>query len=74
MQEMSPNGSTWREERAIDLICLRALKDGWLDGEGLAPPSYGLDWFDAAFARFYPADAPRPYVYPMPDGGVQLEW
>ena len=53
---------------------LRSLKDGWLEGKGLAPRAAGLDWFAAAVARFYSADLPRPYLYPTPEGGLQAEW
>ena len=53
---------------------LRELKDGWLDGEGLAPDSDGLDWLAESFDRMYSNDAPLPRLYPMPEGGVQAEW
>ena len=52
----------------------RGMKDGWLDGNGLAPNHAGLDWLDNAFASLYPAHGRLPYVYPTPKGGVQLEW
>ena len=53
---------------------LRAMQDGWLDGAGKAPSHAGLDWLADAFARHYPDDAPLPYAYPTPEGGVQFEW
>ena len=63
---------------------LRDLKDGWADGMqnvrdwgsgfGKAPSQDGLDWLAAQFERFYPNDAPRPRIYPTPEGGVQIEW
>lgn len=52
----------------------RAMQDGWLDGEGLAPSHAGLDWLSSALERHFPSDAPLPYTYPTPAGGVQLEW
>ena len=52
----------------------RAMQDGWLDGEGLAPRHAGLDWLADALDRHFQADAPLPYTYPTPAGGVQLEW
>ena len=52
----------------------RAMQDGWLDGEGLAPSHAGLDWLAASFDRYHPADAPLPYTYPMPDGRIEMEW
>ncbi len=53
---------------------LRLLEDGWLDGEGLAPPSDGLDWLYSAFDRHYPDEVPLPHLYPTEGGGVQAEW
>lgn len=62
----------------------RDLEDGWADGMqnvrdwgsgfGKAPSHNGLDWLAAQFERFYPDDAPRPRLYPTPEGGVQAEW
>lgn len=53
---------------------LRALKDGWYDGLGVAPPAAGLDWLAAAFNGHYPDTLSLPYVYPVAEGGVRLEW
>ena len=63
---------------------LRNLKDGWADGVqyagdwgkgyGKAPSHVGLDWLSARLADEYPDDLPRPYIYPTPEGAVQLEW
>ncbi len=63
---------------------LRNLEDGWADGVqyagdwgkgyGKAPSHAGLDWLSARFTDEYPDDLPRPYIYPTPEGGVQLEW
>lgn len=52
----------------------RNMQDGWLDGDGTAPPHSGLDWLSEAFRRGYPDDIPLPYTYPTFDGGVQCEW
>lgn len=62
----------------------RELKDGWADGMqyagnwgngyGKAPSPSGLDWLSVAFTRHYPEDAPLPFTYPTPEGGVQMEW
>ena len=44
---------------------LRGMQDGWLEGDGKAPPHSGLDWLSGAFAkRGYPDDIPLPYTYP----------
>ena len=63
---------------------LRDLRDGWADGAqntrdwgsgfGKAPSHDGLDWLTEQFERFYPSDAPRPYIYPTAEGGIQAEW
>ena len=53
---------------------LRQIRDGWLEGNGLAPPGSGLDWLADAFDRNYPEDAPLPHLYPTERGGVQAEW
>ena len=52
----------------------RDMKDGWLEGEGVAPSLEGLDWLAAGFDRHFPDDLPLPYLYPTPEGGVQAEW
>ena len=52
----------------------RGMSDGWLDGGGTAPSQSGLDWLVDSFESCFPADAPLPYTYPTPDGGIQMEW
>lgn len=53
---------------------LSVLKDGWLDGHGIAPDKSGLDWLAEMFELFYDPGLPLPHVFPTPDGGVQVEW
>lgn len=53
---------------------LRALRDGWLDGQGRAPSPAGLDRFAARFDEDYPERLPPPRIYPTLAGGAQLEW
>lgn len=53
---------------------LALLRDGWLDGAGVKPTSAGLTWLAKTWTDQWPEDAQLPYVYPTPDGGVQLEW
>lgn len=53
---------------------LRRLQDGWLEDGGKAPNHKGLDWLSETFGLYYPDDLPLPYVYPMTDGGITLEW
>ena len=52
----------------------RALKDGWLEGDGRAPDLAGLDWLSDSFDHHYPEDIPLPHTYPTPEGGVEMEW
>lgn len=52
----------------------RDMKDGWLEGRGVAPSMDGLDWLAATFDRHFPDDLPLPYLYPTPEGGVEAEW
>lgn len=52
----------------------RNLRDGWLDGEGMAPEYANLDWLSEAFGLYYPGYIPLPRTYPMANGGVSLEW
>ena len=59
---------------AAQLDELRALSDGWLDGDGLAPPPDGLDRLATHFENYYPEQLPLPSIYPTPTGGAQLEW
>lgn len=53
---------------------IAALKDGWLDGKGIAPPTDELEWLANAFDANFDADLPLPYLYPTAEGGIQAEW
>ena len=53
---------------------LRNLSNGWLDGEGIAPPAKFLDWLSQRFELIYPDELPLPHMYPTPEGGIQAEW
>jgi hypothetical protein len=53
---------------------LRSMKNGWLEGRGLAPSECGLDWLADAVTRNYPDDLPQPLFYPTEEGGIRLEW
>lgn len=59
---------------AAQLDELRALGDGWLDGDGQALSSEGLDRLAVRFEEHYPEQLPLPSIYPTPAGGAQLEW
>lgn len=53
---------------------LRNLKDGWLEGKGIAPNHNELDWLAREFEHNYSDELPLPYVYPTEEGGIVLEW
>jgi hypothetical protein len=53
---------------------LSYLKDGWYNGEGVAPHRSLLKVFNEYFEAFYDATLPLPYLYPTIDGGLQAEW
>ncbi len=53
---------------------LAVLRDGWLDGQGLRPSPDGLTWLSDFWSKYWPSDLAQPYVYPMLNGDVQLEW
>lgn len=57
----------WLEE-------LKELKDGWLDGKGLAPRSDALDMLAQHFDLSFDANLRLPYLYPTAEGGIQAEW
>lgn len=72
------NGVEFLRLHALDIPArldeFRDMKDGWLEGEGVAPSLEGLDWLATGFDRYFPDDLPLPYLYPTPEGGVQAEW
>jgi len=53
---------------------LRLIENGWLDGDGLAMDKEGLNWFSKSFEENFSPELPRPYIFPLPDGGIQMEW
>lgn len=53
---------------------LRQIRPGWLDGAGEVPTASFLKKVEDLAWRFVEAGTERPYAYPMPDGGIQLEW
>ena len=53
---------------------LRLLKDGWLEGRGVAPSVDGLQWLAVAFDRHYPEDLALPFLYPTEAGDIRAEW
>lgn len=53
---------------------IAALKDGWLDGKGIAPNKEKLSWLSNQFDAYFDGNLPLPYLYPTAEGGVQAEW
>lgn len=53
---------------------LGTLRDGWLDGAGIAPSRDGLAWLEAWLTSPAAENLPAPHLYPTPEGGVQAEW
>jgi hypothetical protein len=53
---------------------MRVLKNGWLDGEGVAPDAKGLDWLESSVRDHYADSLPKPRIYPVPEGNISFEW
>ncbi len=58
----------------VQLQKLANLKNGWLDGEGLAPSLDGIAWLAVMFGQNYSDIGVPPYLYPTEEGHVQVEW
>ena len=56
------------------LESFKQLQNGWLDGQGLAPPHESLNWLEQQIDQHYPEELARPYMYPTPEGNVRAEW
>ncbi|WP_263358577.1 hypothetical protein [Acidicapsa ligni] len=61
-------------DTTLRLEQIAQLKDGWLDGKGVAPTKGKLNWLGAAFDAGFSPDLPLPYLYPTVEGGIQAEW
>jgi hypothetical protein len=53
---------------------ISTIKNGWLNGEGLAPSKENLNWFATMFEGHFNMNFPLPYIFPTPSGGIQAEW
>jgi hypothetical protein len=53
---------------------IAVLKDGWLDGKGVAPDKEKLSWLAEQFDAHLDGSLPLPYLYPTAEGGIQAEW
>jgi hypothetical protein len=56
------------------IVELSLLKDGWLDGIGIAPESEFLRWFVNSFETNFDNQLALPRIYPTANGGLQAEW
>lgn len=63
-----------RVDVPIRLQELATLKNGWLDGEGIAPKRDELSLLLKLFNNYFDFGLPLPYVYPTLTGGIQMEW
>ncbi len=53
---------------------LSSLKDGWLEGHGVAPKSDDLNWLTNEVAKSFPESLEYPSVAPTEEGHVIFEW
>ena len=58
----------------VQLEKLKGLRDGWLDGEGVALSSALLARVENWLEDYLSEDTPLPRLYPTPEGGVEAEW
>ena len=63
-----------RLDVTLRLEQMASLKDGWLDGKGIAPDKDKLTWLADLFDAHFDGNLPLPYLYPTAEGGVQAEW
>jgi len=61
-------------EWSVRLQEFSELAPGWLDGRGLPPSKEALQATESLLLKLLESGLPRPGIFPMPDGGVQLEW
>ncbi len=61
-------------DATIRLQELAALKDGWLDGTGVALSKEGLLWLDEALSSSLGPELPTPRLYATPEANVLAEW
>ena len=71
---LDEGGSTAMNSLLREIDAIAALEDGWYDGAGEAPHPLAI----RAARRLAPTlafyDLPWPHAFPIPDGGVILEW
>lgn len=61
-------------DTTLRLEQIAQLKDGWLDGKGVASDKAKLTHLSNLFDAHFDGNLPLPYLYPTAEGGVQAEW
>lgn len=56
------------------IASLYDLKDGWLEGRGVAPKDESIDWLIGEMISDFPRDLEYPAVVPAEDGNIVFEW
>lgn len=49
------------------------MKDGWMNGQGIAPNPTELEWLSKMFNQHYTCDQ-LPDAYPTLEGNIMFEW
>lgn len=62
------------QEFLQELASISSLGDGWYDSQSLAPRCAAIMGARALAAPLLFHDLPFPHAFPLPDGGVSLEW
>lgn len=53
---------------------LSLLNDDWFDSTSKAPNYLKLSWFIDNFDLYFDTENVKPYIFPLIEGGIQLEW
>lgn len=56
------------------ILKISELKEGWLDGEGVEFDRSVLENVSKTLLRLSEYDIPTPYIYPNPEGSIEVEW
>lgn len=78
MFNIRPTDILSSDEQALVLERLEELgniSDGWLDGTGVAPNEYAMSWCKQNLLVMMDMfGIKRPCLFPIPDGGIEVEW
>jgi hypothetical protein len=53
---------------------LAQLRNGWLDGEGLAPSPAAIQSLHRVLTLLATARLPEPALFPSPEGHIEMQW